>query len=180
MDQQQKQKQEARPVLTWTQTNQSTVQLADSHHLVFLSLLANIHSSPHTPVFQAAPEHCWSNPLWSMIMSLRGFSLGWPTPPPPPPPPHPHCIGGILNLSWLLSGSASSFANNWPSCEVPAEASESNRCHKPLSLFAQHMLLFLEQHPPPPPHQVLQNTIHLHNNYNLNNFFLLSPSLPSK
>ena len=60
----------------------------------------------------------------------------------PPLTPNPHCIGGILNLSWLLSGSASSFANNWPCCEVPAEASESNRCHKPLSLFAQHMLLF--------------------------------------
>ena len=74
-------------MLTRTQTNRSTVQLADSHHLVFLSPLANIHSSPHTPVFQAAPEHCWSNPLWSMITSPRGFSLGWPSPPPHPHPP---------------------------------------------------------------------------------------------
>ena len=161
-------------MLTWTQTNRSTVQLADSHHLVFLSLLANIHSSPHTPVFQAAPEHCWSNPLWSMITSPRGFSLGWPSPPPPPPPT-------ALAESWTCLGycPVQQAAPQTTDLVVKCPLKQVNPIDVTKPFPYLHNTFFLEQHPPPPPHQVLQNTIHLRNNYNLNNFFLLSPSLPS-
>ena len=161
-------------MLTWTQTNQSTVQLADSHHLVFLSLLANIRSSPHTPVFQAAPEHRWSNPLWSMITSPRGFSLGWPTPPTPTPPLHWRNLELVLAIVRLSKQLCKQLTLLWSAFWSKRIQSTSQT---PFLICTTHAFWSNI------PHQVLQNAIHLHNNYKsfkiLYTHIIITPS-PSK